>query len=164
MQKASGWEKSLDLIPHPEGGSYRETYVCPKKTRGRALATSIFYLLQKGERSCLHRLDADELWYHLDGQPLTIHTIAKNGEHSRHRLGKNPRNGEEPMLRIPAGTIFGAELPPGTEYCLTACVVTPGFQFDKFELPRRSDLLDAYPDHAELIMRLTQPDPDSASE
>jgi predicted cupin superfamily sugar epimerase len=164
MQKASVWEKSLDLIPHPEGGSYRETYVCPKKTRGRALATSIFYLLQKGERSCLHRLDADELWYHLDGQPLTIHTLSKKGGHTRHRLGKNPRNGEEPMLHIPAGTIFGAELPPGTDYCLSACVVAPGFVFEKFDLLPRKELLEEYPEHAELITRLTNNDQESASE
>jgi len=158
MQKAADWDKSLNLTAHPEGGSYRETYSCPKKLEGRPLATSIYFLLKKGEHSNLHRLDADEIWYHLDGQTLTIHTLSKDGGHKKIRLGTNGKNGEEPSLLIPAGTIFGAEPASGSEFCLCSCVVTPGFKFTKLEIFTRKKLLQDFPEHVELINRMTPRD------
>ena len=49
----------LGLMPHPEGG-YRETWKGPE-VGWRASGTAILFLLQSGERSHWHRVDADEI-------------------------------------------------------------------------------------------------------
>jgi predicted cupin superfamily sugar epimerase len=49
----------LDLIPHPEGGHFRETFRDGRRIDGgRAASTAIYFLLARGERSCWHRIDA----------------------------------------------------------------------------------------------------------
>ena len=60
----------LGLEPHPEGGHFRELFrsaggVQPEDGRGaRAALTTIYFLLRSGERSRLHRVEADEVWHH----------------------------------------------------------------------------------------------------
>jgi len=66
------------LIPHPEGGWYRETYRASATLpgTGRSVCTAILYLLAAGQRSRLHRIDADELWHFHDGDPLQVIELA----------------------------------------------------------------------------------------
>jgi uncharacterized protein len=61
----------LGLLPHPEGGWYRQTWVGPL-VGGRASGTAILFLLQAGERSHWHRVDADEIWLWHAGSPLVL--------------------------------------------------------------------------------------------
>ncbi|MGH6737494.1 MAG: cupin domain-containing protein, partial [Bradyrhizobium sp.] len=49
--------RRLALKPHPEGGHYRETFRDTHTINGRAASTSIYFLLQRGERSHWHRVD-----------------------------------------------------------------------------------------------------------
>lgn len=56
---------------------------------------------------------------------------------------------------VPAGCWFGAE-PAGHDYALVGCTVAPGFDFTDFELAERAQLLACYPQHADLIRRLTR--------
>jgi Cupin superfamily (DUF985) len=52
----------LDLHPHPEGGFFRETFRDPVwDARGRAVSTLIYYLLDAGQVSRWHRVDATEV-------------------------------------------------------------------------------------------------------
>ena len=62
--------RRLELEPHPEGGHYRRTWEHPTRVEGRPLASSILYLLTRGERSHWHRLDVVEQWHHYAGDPL----------------------------------------------------------------------------------------------
>ncbi|RYH08055.1 MAG: cupin domain-containing protein, partial [Alphaproteobacteria bacterium] len=60
----------LELEPHPEGGWYRETW--REGTEGRGHATAIYFLLEAGQRSHWHRVDAAEMWLFQAGTPITL--------------------------------------------------------------------------------------------
>lgn len=55
-----------------------------------------------------------------------------------------------------AGAWFGAEVRAGGDYDLVGCTVAPGFDFTDFELGNRAELLAAYPNQRQLILRLTR--------
>jgi predicted cupin superfamily sugar epimerase len=73
----------LDLVRHPEGGWYRETYRSgemipanglPERFNGdRSFCTAIYFLLGKNDVSALHRIKSDEMWHYYAGAPLTVH-------------------------------------------------------------------------------------------
>jgi predicted cupin superfamily sugar epimerase len=161
MQTAEYWIQHLDLRPHPEGGFYRETYrstlevdnrVLPVGYNGnRRLSTSIYYLLRSGEISHLHRLRADEIWYYHYGSSLKIILIDKEGRKHTRFLGARAEKAEHMQVLIPAGTVFAAEVADTGSFSLFGCMVSPGFEFDDFELFSKEDLVQAYPQHAEII-------------
>src|SRR3546814_447954 len=74
--------RDLALRPHPEGGHYRETFrdtlTLGSGNAARGASTAIYYLLQAGERSHWHRVDAAELWHWYAGAPLTL-TVSEDG-------------------------------------------------------------------------------------
>ncbi|MGH6794772.1 MAG: cupin domain-containing protein [Methylocella sp.] len=123
----------LDLQPHPEGGHFRETFRDPAlDARRRAVATLIYFLLECGEVSRWHRVDATEVWHYYAGAPLELNT-SQNGKEPRvHRLGPNLFAGERPQFVVPAHCWQSAmSLGPWT---LVGCSVAPGFEFSGFEL------------------------------
>jgi hypothetical protein len=67
----------------------------------------------------------------------------------------------EPQALAPAGHWQGARLAGGAHspveraWCLVNCVVTPGFEYEDFEMGERAALLAAYPQHAALVRALT---------
>lgn len=158
--------RELGLSPHPEGGFYRQTYRSEEIVSDRAfasapfvgqrqLASSIYYLLPSDEVSRFHRLKSDELWYYHYGSPLTIHMITPSGVWKRVKLGPNILQGETLQAVIPKGTIFGATVNDNHSYSLVGCMVTPGFEFQDFELMKQEDLLMRYPQYRPLITLLT---------
>ena len=151
MKTADYWIDKLQLQPHPEGGFYKETYRSETSLDGRASATSIYFLLRPGDVSHFHILDADELWYFHDGSTVRVHCIDQKGGYSYKDLG---RNGDLSIL-IPANTTFAAEVLSDDDYILVSCVVSPGFEFSKFHLYERDELLEKYPNHSGLITRFT---------
>ncbi len=130
----------FSLLPHPEGGYYKETFRSEKSFQfegfegERSICTSIYFLLEKGQTSALHRIKSDEIWYFHDGQTLEIIEIDSNGNETIIRLGKDILNGEVLQHVVPAGIWFGARLAAHSEFCLVGCQVSPGFDFKDFEL------------------------------
>lgn len=119
----------LGLQPHPEGGWYRETWKGPE-VGGRAIGTAILFLLQAGERSHWHRVDADEIWLWHAGAPLVLsmgEEVAKEV-----RLGPDVLRGEAVQAVVPAGWWQAAR--PLGDWVLVSCTVSPGFRFEGFEL------------------------------
>lgn len=151
--------RELSLLPHPEGGFYRETYRSPTlDDRGRPAATMIYFLLVQGHVSRLHRLDADEGWHLYLGGPLDIYELDEHDADSALRittLGTDLARGERPQHIVPAGRWFGAAPAARAAYALVGCSVAPGFDFAKFELGERSSLTERFPSARELIHRLT---------
>lgn len=122
----------LDLEPHPEGGHYRETWRASVPTGSRSPGTAIYYLLQAGEVSRWHRVDADEIWHWYAGSPLAL-TQSPDGRLSETlRLGPDLANGERPQIIVPAHTWQTAESLGA--WTLVGCTVSPGFVFEGFEL------------------------------
>ncbi|MEI8032115.1 MAG: cupin domain-containing protein [Chlorobiaceae bacterium] len=166
MQKAEFWIERLQLAPHPEGGHYRETYrsngTCSFPEGGlfdgpRSWATAIYYLLKGEERSRLHRIHSDELWFFHAGNPLNVYLFPDDGTPSSFTLGTSPDAGEVFQDKVPAETWFGAALktPDKESYALVSCVVAPGFDFRDFTLGKREILQKKFTRYNSLIEYLT---------
>ena len=122
----------LGLMPHPEGGHYRETFRSAAAEGERASSTAIYYLLEAGEVSHWHRVDADEVWLFHAGAPLVL-SISPNGHDlSAHHLGANLATGQLPQIVVPKGQWQAAESLGA--WTLVSCTVAPGFDFAGFEM------------------------------
>ncbi|MCA1326455.1 cupin domain-containing protein [Herbaspirillum sp. alder98] len=151
----------LALLPHPEGGHFRETFRSQQTVArsgdgaNRSASTAIYYLLRSGERSTWHRIKSDEVWHFYDGSPLHVHVLQQNGELGVLRLG-NPllHEGATFQAVVPAGAWFAAECADPHTHSLVGCTVAPGFEFAEFEIADRHILLQTWPQHAAIIERL----------
>jgi predicted cupin superfamily sugar epimerase len=156
----------LGLARHPEGGWYRESYRSAEKVASmglpprfggeRAFSTAIYFLLERGDFSSLHRLKSDEVWHFYCGSSLTVRTISPAGEVHSFVLGSDLTRGEVFQEVVPAGFWFGAEVTGEGPYSLVGCTVAPGFDFADFELGSRAELLEMWPAHSGLIRGLTR--------
>ena len=156
---AAYYIEQLKLVSHPEGGHFASSYFGDEKIKtsndkSRNLFTSIYFLLKPGEVSHFHRLQSDELWYFHDGSPLTVHIISPEGDYNEYRLGLDLVNGQKPQVKVPKGSIFGSSVDRDDNFSLVGCMVSPGFDFEDFELFTQSQLLEAYPQHEEIILKL----------
>ncbi len=136
--------KAYDLQPHPEGGWYRQTWVAEAAEGERPAGTAIYFLLKLGERSHWHRVDAAETWHWYAGAPLFL--CYYDGEYHYEFLGKQRVFRErldtrKPQATVPQGAWQAARsdgspgLDPDWTFC--GCTVSPGFQFEGFELAER---------------------------
>jgi len=163
---------TLGLAPHPEGGFFRETYRAAETVitpRGeRAASTAILFLVTAAAISHLHRLSSDELWVFQGGLPLELVTLSPGGELGVHMLGDPTGRAREadastatPQALVPAGSWQGARLaggphlPASRAWALVSCTVSPGFEYEDFELGERDALLAAFPEHAEIVTAFT---------
>ena len=162
---AADYIARLGLIPHPEGGYYRETYraafqVTPQDDAQQTSAvTSIHYLLEGEDYSGFHRIAYPELWYYHDGEPLTVHEIDGAGIYRARTLGRGTN--QHLFFVVEPGVWFAAELLPASagtgsanRFALVSCAVAPAFDFAKFEMAKKATLTDRYPQHAEVLKRL----------
>ena len=130
------------LIPHPEGGFFKETY-------RSEFSTGIFYLLPKGQKSSFHRIKSDEMWHFYGGDSLTVVEITPEGMLKETRLDKN-----NVQYVVPAGVWFGAYLENDSDYAFVGCTVAPAFHYEDFELAQKDEFLATYPQHARMIHQL----------
>ena len=130
----------LGLLPHPEGGHYRETFRdvaaggpggAQGRPKGRAHSTAIYFLLRAGEVSRWHRVDAAEVWHWYAGAPLLL-TVADAAGRRDARLGVDLAAGERPQAVVPAHAWQQAQ--SLGDWTLVGCTVAPGFEFAGFEL------------------------------
>ncbi|MBT1706060.1 cupin domain-containing protein [Fulvivirgaceae bacterium PWU20] len=166
MKSASYWVELLQLTPHPEGGFFKETYrsseVAGKEclsdgfTGKRNFSTAIYFLLRSQDRSLFHRIKSDEMWHYYAGGSLTLYVLNEGGLRT-YKLGTSLENGESVQIVIPANSWFGAKVNEADNYVLCGCTVSPGFDFEDFEMASREELLKAFPFEREVIELLTQP-------
>lgn len=124
--------RALGLKPHPEGGWFRETWRAKTNDGERAVGTAIYYLLEKGQRSHWHRVDATEIWHFHAGAPLRLSLSPDGTDAETLTLGPDLEEGARPQAIVAAGCWQAAEsLGPWT---LVSCTVSPAFEFDGFEL------------------------------
>jgi predicted cupin superfamily sugar epimerase len=127
----------LGLEPHPEGGWFRQTWVADVQVtlpdgRVRPTATLIWFLLPTGESSAWHRVRSDEVWLAHSG----VVRLELGGD------GPSPEPTETVYVGTAADQVSQALVPagvwqrtlPGDAEALVSCLVSPGFDFDDFEL------------------------------
>jgi predicted cupin superfamily sugar epimerase len=157
LNRATELIRELRLVPHPEGGFYREIWrggltVEPADGRGsRGALTSIYFLLPKGAISRWHRVRSDEIWHHCEGAPLELLLVPPD-EFRLERVRLGPlQPGQAPVHVVPA-QVWQAARSLGP-YTLASCAVGPGFDFADFEMLRdrpalAAALFDALPEAA----------------
>jgi len=165
MPNANNWIDKLKLLPHPEGGFYKETYragetithaaLPPRFSGNRNFSTSIYFLLRSADVSTFHRIKSDELWYYHAGASLSIYVLVGD-QLMIHQLGADPDRGEQLQVVIPANCWFGAKVNEPDHYTLCGCSVAPGFDFSDFELAERASLLKECPQYRSVIELLTK--------
>ena len=164
MFDSNYWIDHLFLKPHPEGGYYREIYRSDEKinaeelperySESRNFSTSIYFLLRSEDISAFHRITSDELWFFHEGSAVDIYILNSNGLQII-RLGKDIVNSEVLQATILRNQWFAAKVVGLESYSLVSCTVSPGFDFDDFELAKRDGLEKEFPDHLETIHMLT---------
>lgn len=156
--------KHYKLQPHPEGGWYCQTYKSNERVdanalpirfdASRAFSTAIYFLLEQGNFSAFHRIKSDECWHFYAGGALHIYVIQENGELNFISLGSDLEAGQTFQYVVPANCWFASRPAPGSEYCFAGCTVSPGFEFEDFELANAGTLSNEYPQHASIIKEL----------
>ncbi len=173
---AEYWIERFALQAYTKGGYFRETYRAaefippeglPERFTGpHAFSTAIYFLLQGKQVSPLHRLKADEVWHFYAGGPLHLHLLYVDGMYSQIVLGPDADRGQVFQAVVPSGCWFGASLDELNTvesrpfdiqpYALVGCTVAPGFEVNDFELAGREQMLQLYPEHRAIILRLTE--------
>jgi predicted cupin superfamily sugar epimerase len=157
--------ESLKLIPHPEGGFYKENYRSKEKVsnlperfqgQSRNLGTSIFYLLKGDQYSAFHKIQSDEIWHFYEGSPLELYVLDENGMLKTYVLGNNLNNGGTYQVIIKHNQWFAAKPVNPKSFTFVGCTVSPGFDFSDFQLAKRNELLEKYPQHHSVIMKFTR--------
>ncbi|KAI4335187.1 hypothetical protein L6164_013857 [Bauhinia variegata] len=185
---ASEVAAKLNLQPHPEGGYYAETFrddsvhlhksqLSPEYKVDRPVSTCIYFLLPAGSVSRLHRIPCAETWHHYMGEPITVLELnEKDGSVKFTCLGSSLTDNQQPQYTVPPNVWFGSFptkdfsiSPDGTllrappreaesHYALVGCTCAPAFQFQDFELAKRSELISRFPNLGPLITTLTFPE------
>jgi len=123
----------FELVPHPEGGHYREIYRSPMDVLSpvnghiRHAVTEIYFLLKKGEKSRFHEVLHDEIWHFYTGDSIRLITF--DGEKTE-EVALGPGLNCEYVHIVPGKTYQAAE--SFGEYSFVGCTVAPGFDFDDF--------------------------------
>ena len=165
-KKAKEYIDKLQLKVHPEGGYFSEVYrseelikvnhLSERYNSSRSLSTSIYFMLEGNQFSSFHRLKSDELWHFYDGTALTIIVINEMGLLDKIRLGNDLNKSETFQTVIKKNSWFAAELIDKNSFALIGCTVSPGFDFDDFELGNRNDLVKEFPQYEEVIVKFTR--------
>ncbi|HEX6171864.1 MAG TPA: cupin domain-containing protein [Chitinophagaceae bacterium] len=156
--------QQYNLESHPEGGWYKQTYksgeqipadALPERfDANRSFSTAIYFLLEQGDFSAFHRIKSDECWHFYAGGPLLIYIIDQNGKLKIISLGNDFKEGQSFQYVVPANSWFASRPAPGSGYCFVGCTVSPGFEFDDFELASATELTAIYPTHKKIIEQL----------
>jgi predicted cupin superfamily sugar epimerase len=164
MHSALYWIEKLNMIAHPEGGWYKETFRDNRKVqtlnpsgelKEYNASTAIYFLLDDQSFSAFHRIGAAEAWHFYAGTGITIYSIEENGELKTVELGTNPEQGQVFSTVVPANVWFASRVNQEGGYALCGCTVAPGFEFAEFELASKNDLISRYPIHKNVIVGLT---------
>ena len=135
--------EQLGLKKHQEGGYYKRTYSSgiiisknnlPDYAGDRFSQTAIYYLLEGGEVSKFHKLKSDEIWFFHAGSSLTIYMISEQNKLKTIQLGSDIKKGDLFQVPVPAETWFAAEVNDKSGFSFVSCTVSPGFDFEDFEI------------------------------
>jgi len=135
----------LQLLPHPEGGFYREVHRADHEvhssTHGgvRQAYTTIYFLLPSGHHSAWHRVASDETWFFHEGCAVALYLLSpETGKIEQQQLGSDSGQFQ---FTVKANQWFAARPVAEASFCLVSCAVGPGFTFDDFELATADQIM-----------------------
>ena len=142
--------KSLRLEPHVEGGYFRRTYESsPKSAEGRALMSSIYYMLTDDSPiGYFHQNRSDILHYFHGGGPIEYYLLDDQGKLTLKTLGPDQESGQQYQLLVKAGYWKASKLAYG-DYGLISEAVIPGFEYSDMSLATTEQFTLHFSDIAE---------------
>jgi len=161
-------KKLLGLVPHPcEGGWFRQTYESGERVAAEVFAdqryasarltgTAIYYLLESGSFSEMHRLCSDEIFHFYAGDAVEMLQLDEQAGGRVVRIGSDLVAGERPQVVVPRGVWQGSRLVSGGQWALLGCTVSPGFEYQDYEAGVRAELCIRWPQFDALIRELTR--------
>ncbi|MGD0445265.1 MAG: cupin domain-containing protein [Edaphobacter sp.] len=161
-------KKLLGLQPHPrEGGWYVRTYEASEVVAAEAFAdglyagdrrtgTAIYYLLEQGTFSEMHRLKSDEVFHFYAGDAVEMLQLREGGAGMIVVIGNDLARAQRPQVVVERGVWQGCRLVEGGRWALLGCTVSPGFEFEDYESGVRELLCADWPKFAEPIEALTR--------
>jgi uncharacterized protein len=165
---AEEMKKLLGLTPHPrEGGWYVRTYEASELVAAGAFAdgryasarrtgTAIYYLLEPGTFSEMHRLMSDEVFHFYVGDAVEMLQLKESGRGEMVVIGSDLMRGQRPQMVVERGVWQGSRLVAGGRLALLGCTVSPGFEFEDYESGGRERLCAEWPQFAQEILGLTR--------
>jgi len=158
--------QTFNLQPHPEGGYFKETYRSEGKVltndpphhfpNHRNYSTAIYFLIEDTNFSALHRIKSDEIWHFYAGDALEVIEIDLEGNLIKTQVGADLKNGQTFQYMVKAGHWFGSRVLKGGQFSFVGCTVSPGFDFNDFELAIRQELIALFPQHTQVITEMTR--------
>ncbi len=156
--------EALELLPHPEGGWYREVYRSVDRhpfgdggfPSGRNYCTAIYFMISQGNFSAFHRIKSDETWHFYAGDALEVIEIDEVGNLKKTLVGNDITSGNVFQYTVPAGVWFASRVSEGGGFSLVGCTVAPGFDFRDFEMAKREKLSMDFPGLISIITELTR--------
>ncbi|HEY85323.1 MAG TPA: cupin domain-containing protein [Chloroflexi bacterium] len=159
----------LNLQPLPkEGGFFRQSYEASEKIPLQALppryqqdiafSTAIYFLLTLDNYSAMHRLITDEIFHFYLGDPVEMLLLYPEGSGEVFILGSDLQAGMRPQKLVPQGVWQGAKLAAKGKcgFALLGTTMSPGFEWEGFELGQRGALIEQYSNFSNLIKARTR--------
>ena len=147
----------LGLEPHPrEGGWFARTWESGERVAAESFwdgrypgarwtGTAIYYLLEPGTFSEMHRLKSDEVFHHYLGDAVEMLQLDEGEMGRRVVLGKDLAAGERPQVVVPRGVWQGSRLVEGGAWALLGCTVSPGFEYEDYDAGNEAELMALWP-------------------
>ena len=129
----------------------------PEYNGSRRAYTAIYYLLVEDDFSSFHKMKSEELWHFYAGSSLTLHMIEKDGGLNEVMLGSGKDNKETFQAVVKSDSWVSASVNDSHSYSLVGCTVSPGFDYDDWQLGDREELIKLYPHHKFIIRKYTRP-------
>lgn len=154
-----------------EGGYFVSTYVSSLRVPNsvlpdfqevepqRPLCSAIYYFLDPGGFSALHKVRGDMIYHFYAGNPVEMLLLYPDGFPNRYEttiFSNDLTSGGLPMKVIPGGTWLGSRLSIGGSYALMGVTMAPGFDPADYEIGKREDLIAKYPEVEKFIIELTR--------
>lgn len=154
--------EQLGLQAHVEGGYFKRTFQADHRAKidqgdgPRFTITSIFYLLTQDSPVGHFHLNKSDIvhYYHL-GSPISYYMIHPDGRLETAVLGPDILAGQQLQLTVLGGVWKASHLSEG-DYGLLSEAVAPGFEYADMQLGKPGNLLEAFPQHAEIIRAYTR--------
>ncbi|TNE72952.1 cupin domain-containing protein [bacterium] len=129
--------QQLELQPHPEGGWYRETWrsdevLIREDGKSRSSGTAIYFLVPQGIITSWHKVKSAEMWHFYAGSPLILELETELGDVEEVIMSSNLDGGFVPQVLVKPNQ-WQRAYSTGL-YSLVGCTVSPGFDFEDFEM------------------------------
>ena len=128
---------------HEEKGLFVERHY-ENKSNERAASGSIYYFVDKDEKTNFHRIDCDEYWCYNAGSTLELWIITQEGNLIIRKCGIT--EDAEPTIYIPSGAIFASRHSTNSkEGTFITAITVPRFKYEGFELFTKNKIIEKYP-------------------